>query len=197
MAQTLKYLEEIVASFPDNTAGLVTPVLMRDFAVSMATGGAFVEDTTPVTIPIVSGTAVAVNPLLVAATSAEFFWSVDGNNFMFPDYAATLPGTVVPAGYEKVVTFLTSLVLSRSGGGTTQYDIQIGSSPSTLIGLPTSIEFSSAGTQNVLVIATLSVDVSDVLTTYGVYITGVGTGTDLTLESFEFNSSDQVRNVAP
>jgi len=197
MAQTLTYLDDVIASFPDNTAALITPVQMRDFTVSMAIGGAFVEDTTPVTIPVVSGTAVAMNPLLTAATATEFLWSVDGNNFMFPDYAASLAGTVVPAGYEKVVTFVSSLVLSRSGGGTTNYDFQFGRSPSDLIGLPTSVEWTAAYALNVTVINTLSVDVSDVLTTYGVYVTGVGTGTNLTLESFEFNSRDRIRNTAP
>jgi len=195
VAQTLRYATEVLASFPDNTSGLIDAVHNRDFAISYIRGGAFLETTTDVTIPIVSGTPVSVNPLLVGVTTVGNLWSFDGNNFAFPNYTATLTDTVIPAGYTKLVRFLAVLGITKSGGGTDNYEIQW-TKNGVLFGIAHDVLYTGAGTRTVTIpeVTSQEVAISDV---YGVSITGIGTGADVVVESMTIQVNDAILNAAP
>jgi len=195
MSQTLRYVDEIIASFPDNSSGIIKEVSMRDFVISYASGGAFQETTTDVNIPIVSGTPVAVTPLLTGLTQVSGFWQFDGNNFVFADYVNQLPATVVPAGYTKLGRFLAVLGLTKAGGGTDTYNVQW-TKNGVLVGVVHDVDYSGSTTRTVTIpfVSPQEIDTAD---TYGVSITGIGTGDDLTLESFSMQISDRILDTSP
>jgi len=178
-----------------NSSGLIDAVNMRDFTVSYISGGAFLETTTDVTIPIVSGTPVSVNPLLVGVTTVGNLWSFDGNNFAFPNHTAALPSTVIPAGYTKLVRFLAVMGITKSGGGTDNYEIQW-TKNGVLIGIAHDVLFAGAGTRTVTIpeVVVQEVAVADV---YGISMTGIGTGADVVIESMTIQVNDSILTDAP
>jgi len=195
MTQTLRYVDEVIASMPDNSSGLILPVHMRDFAISYASGGAFQETTTDVNIPIVSGTPVAVTPLLTGLTQVQGVWQFDGNNFVFPDHVNQLPATVIPAGYTRLARFLAVLSVTKAGGGTDNYEIQW-TKAGVLVGVAHDVLFTGSGTRTITV-PFVSVQQVDTVDTYGVSITGIGTGADMVLESFSMEVSDRILGTSP
>ncbi len=195
MAQTLRYRSELVAGAPDNTSGLIDAVQLRDMIVSMASGNGAVETTSDVTIPIAVGVPVAVNPLLVGVSVYGSLWGVDANSFLFSQYVTVLPDTTVPAGYIKFCRFQATLALTKQGGGTDNYLIQF-TKNGVLVGVAHDVVFSGTDTDTVTItyFVNQEIRVSD---TFGVSITGVGTGDDLVLESFSMDVTDELLDVAP
>ncbi len=195
MAQTLRYRSELVAGAPDNTSGLIDAIQLRDMVVSMASGNGAVETTADVTIPIVSGTPVAVNPLLTGVSVFGSLWGADGNSFLFPNYSAVLTDTTIPAGYTKFCRFQAMLALTKQGGGTDTYSIQF-TRNGVLVGDAHDVLFSGTDTDTITVPYFTNQDVG-VADTFGVSVTGVGTGDDLVLESFSMDVADELLDAAP
>jgi len=189
MAQTLRYLDELLAATPDNTAGLITPEVFRDTLVSLAVGAGFLADVTPVSVPIVDGVPTSMNPLLPSPLEVGAGWTTDANNFMHPDYA-TLATTTVPPGYLKLAQFVAVLSLTKVAGGEDSYELQF-TEDAVLVGVPEAITFSAAGSTVVTIITSQLVDLS-INPVFGVSITGIGTSDDLTLDSFELSVSDKL-----
>ena len=194
MSQTLRYLDELLENYPDNTAGLITPENIRDHLVSTVAGVGFIADTTEVTIPILDGTPTDVNPLLIAPETTEELWRFDANNFAVSNYSA-LVSTIVPAGYSKVLSLVAVMVLEKVGGGSDAYDLQFQAS-GVPIGIPESIQYAAAGTETVTLVNRSLADISTA-DTYGITITGIGTTDDLVLHSFEMNLTDAVLITDP
>jgi len=195
MAQTLRYVNELLASAPDNTSGLISAEALRDFMVSIVEGKGLLEATTNVTIPIVADTWVSINPLLVGVVHTETYWSVDGNNYMFPNHSGSVV-TNVPAGYSKFGQMMSILELTKPSGGSDSYEVQF-TLNGTGVGEPESIDFSAAGTDTTTVLHPLLIDVSVPTDLYGIQIRGVGTGADLTLGYFTMQVSDSILLEAP
>jgi len=195
MAQTLRYVNELIASAPDNASGLISAVALRDFMISIVEGKGLLEATTNVTIPIVADTWVSINPLLVGAVHTETYWSVDGNNYMFPNHSGSVD-TVVPAGYSKFGQMMSILELTKSGGGEDNYEIQF-TLNGTGVGEPESVDFPEAGTDTTTLLHPLLIDVSVPTDLYGIQIMGIGTGDDLELGYFTQQVSDSILLEAP
>ena len=195
MSQTLRYVNELLASAPDNSTGLISAEALRDFMISIVEGKGLLEATTNVTISIVADTWVSINPILVGAVHTETYWSVDGNNYMFPNHSASV-GTIVPAGYSKFGQMMSILELTKPSGGSDSYEVQF-TLNGTGIGEPESIDFPEAGTDTTTVLHPLLIDVSVPTDLYGIQIRGVGTGDDLTLGYFTMQVSDSILLEAP
>jgi len=195
VAQTLRYVNELIASAPDNTSGIISAVALRDFMISYVDGKGLLEATTNVTITIVADTWVSINPVLVGAVHTETFWSVDGNNYMFPNYSAAVD-TTVPAGYSKFGQMMSILELTKPGGGADSYQIQF-TKNGVGIGEPESVDFPEAGTDTTTLLHPIIFDVSIPTDLYGVQIMGIGTGDDLTLGYFTMQVSDSILLEAP
>lgn len=191
---TLRYLDEVLAGYPDNTQGLIAPVNTRDHVISCTTAVGLLVDSTQITIPITDGVPTIINPLLVAPVHSTQLWTFDGANLATPNYSA-VPGLTVPPGYSKLVTFVIVLSLTKAAGGVDSYSISL-TKDGGLIGLDEFIEFPAAGAQVVTVIAT---DIADVSATpaYGVAITGQGTSDDLELHTLELRVTDDILLSAP
>ena len=194
MVTTLRYLDEVLSGFPDNTQGLITAEKERDFAISTQTGIGLLVDSTPVNIPITDGVPTIVNTLLLGPVSTSQLWTFDGNNFGVSNYGA-VPGLTVPSPHFKLVSLLAVLSLEKVGGGSDNYSIQF-TKNGVGTGLDEFISFPAAGSQVATVIA-FDVDDISLPDTYGVQITGQGTGDDLTLHTFEFKIEDSILLAAP
>jgi len=195
MAQTLRYLDELLGAAPDNTAGLISAEALRDFMVSMTQGSGFIADTTSQTLNIpLLDMPLSINPLLLAPTEVGAGWSTDGNNFSFPEYVA-MPSTTIPPGYSKLATFVCVLSLEKITSQEDNYDVQF-TEDGAPIGVPETIQFQGTGAQVVTVLTSRIVDVSAV-PLYGVQISGIGTSDDLDLHSFEWTVNDRMMWEAP
>ena len=194
MAETLRSLDELIASFPDNSTGLITAVTQRDHVVSTTDGFGYLADATDVIIPIVDGVPVAVNPLLVAPISTTQLWVFDGNNLGVNNYGAVADLTI-PPGYSKLVSLLAVLSVEKLAAGADNYSIQF-ARDGVGFGLDAFFTFAAAGAQ---VLTIVTSDVTDISTieTYGVQLTGQGTADDLTVHSFEMTVRDSILLTAP
>ncbi len=194
MVTTLRYLDELLSGFPDNTQGLITAEKERDFVISIAEGVGYLADVTDVVIPITDGVPVAVNPLLLGPATTDQLWTFDGNNFAVSNYSA-VPGLTVPPGHSKLVGLLGIMSWEKVSAGDDSYSAQF-----TLngvgVGLNEFFNFPAAGAQVVTLIGALVGDVSST-DTYGIEVTGQGTGDDLTLHSFEFRIQSSILLSAP
>ena len=125
MSQTLRYVNGLIANFPDNTSGLIKAEHIRDFCVSFVNGRGFLVDETNVTLPIQDGTWTQINPLLISPESTvNTLWVFDGNNFGVSNYGA-LADTIVPAGYTKLMSITVVLDLDKAAGGSDNYEVQV------------------------------------------------------------------------
>lgn len=194
MAETLRYVTELLDSFPDNTQGLITATTQRDHVISTVVGSAFLEDTTGVNVPISDGVPTIVNPLLVAPTSTTGLWAFDGNNFAITNYQL-VADLVIPAGYTKLASFVIVMSLTKSAGGADNYDVQFVKN-GVPQGLVEAVQFTAAGTQ---VVTSILSDLADISgsDTWGIQIEGDGTTDDLTLNNFEMRVTDNVLLVGP
>ena len=195
MGQTLRYVNGLIANFPDNTSGLIKAEHIRDFCVSFVNGRGFLVDETNVTIPIQDGTWTQINPLLISPESTvNTLWVFDGNNFGVSNYNA-FSDTIVPAGYTKLMSIIVVLDLDKAAGGADNYDVQV-TKNNVGIGLAETIEYDASGSQTVTVLASIGADVS-LSDTYGVQIRGVGTDDDLTLRYLSYSLSDSILLAEP
>jgi hypothetical protein len=194
MAQTLRYLDELLANYPDNTAGLITPENVRDQLVSTVAGVGFLADTTEVTVPITDGVPTLINPLLTAPVTLPELWLFDGNNLGVSNYTA-LTGTVLPAGYTKILSIVAVTVLEKTAGGTDVYDLQF-TRTGVPIGVAETVAYTAAGVQTITVVVRALADVS-APDTYGLTVAGLGTNDDLQLHSFEMNLTDAIMLTDP
>jgi hypothetical protein len=190
MAQTLRYVEGLLANFPDNSQGLIDAVQMRDFVVSFINGRGFLVEDTDTALPILDGAWTSINPLLASPeVTTESLWVFDGNNFAFNAYAS-IPDTVIPVGYSKLLQIVAVLDLTKAAGGADNYEGQI-TRNGVGIGLAETITFPAAGGQTVTLLDA-SIATLDVTDTYGCQIQGVGTTDDLVLEYFTMQVSDSI-----
>ena len=195
MAQTLRYYDELIAGLPDNSAGLIAAVNIRDMLVSTIGGRGLIENTDNFTIPITSAVWTSINPLLPVPAHTETFWNFDGNNLAFSNYTASVD-TIVPAGYTKFVQFMAVVELTKNSGGADVYEVQF-SKNAVGIGEPESVEFTEAGVNTVTLLHPLLADVSVPTDVYGVQIQGVGTSDDLECGYFSMQISDSLLLQAP
>jgi hypothetical protein len=124
--ETLRTGQELLASFPDNQAGLIDAVQARDFVISAASGVIFVEDDpldVPFTLPMTAG--VPVQFLLSypgTALAVSNFYTLDGNGQIIPDYVGL--GINVPAGVIRLHVGSVLLNCEKAGGGTAEFEFQ-------------------------------------------------------------------------
>ena len=194
MAQTLRYLDELLTNYPDNTAGLITPENVRDQLVSTVAGVGFIADTTQVSVPIIDGVPTALNPLLVAPITEPELWRFDANNLAVSNYSA-LTDTAVPAGYTKILSIVAVVVLQKVAGGSDVYDMQFTRSGAP-IGVAETIVYAAAGTETITIVNRGLADISTA-DTYGLTVTGIGTNDNLELHSFEMNLTDAILLTDP
>ena len=195
MSETLRYIEGLLTNFPDNSQGLIKPVNMRDFVVSFINGRGFLVDETNVNLPILDGTPVVVNPLLISpVVTTTGLWGFDGNNFGVSNYA-NIPDIIIPADYKKLLSIVAVLDVTKSAGGADSYSMEFIKNGAPH-GLPETVEFTAAGTQTVTLLSTDLADLS-LPDTYGVQVTGVGTTDDLSLNYFTMNFADSILLESP
>ena len=179
---TLRYGEELIASFVDNTQGLITAENMRDTVASQRSGGGQVQNATTFTVPITDGVPVSINPLLPNPVIGNGFWKADGNNRQYPDYAGVIPGLVIPTNYTKFVQIFWSIAAEKAGSGEDSYTFQadndgtpIGTGVTISIGVePTVLSF--------MVASTATLDGGALL---GLTVTGNATVDDINITKFE------------
>ncbi len=196
MAQTLRYVNELIANFPDNSQGLIKPVHMRDFVASFVNGTGFLQTTDQITVPVTLGSDTAINPLLTGVTTVGGGWSFDGNNFAFPDWAATFPGTTIPVGYQKIANFQSVMTFEKTAGGSGLYALQW-TRNGVPVGVSHALEFGGSGSQTVSVPLVVIQDISSTTVPFGVQITGVDTSTDLELHDMTLRVSDSILASSP
>ena len=194
MVTTLRYLDELLNGFPDNTQGLITAEANRDFVISIAEGVGYLADQATVEIPIIDGVPVGVNQLLTLPQATDQLWIFDGNNLATQNYGA-VPGLTVPPGHSKLMGLLAIMSLEKQAGGADNYSAQF-TKNGVGIGLDEFFPFAAAGGQVVTLISFDVVDIS-LNDTYGVQITGQGTGDNLFLHSFEMRVQSSILLTTP
>jgi hypothetical protein len=195
MGQTLRYGSALLGLYADNTQGLVSAEAGRDLIVSTHLGGGGLSSADTVTIPIVSGTPVLINPLVTSPVRAGVFWRFDGNNAATSNYASALPSTTIPQPYYKALTVSVQMELNKQAAGADPYDFQLVKNINP-IGLPIRVRYDSSEAKHVDLEWTLNADISS-SDTYGVQVTGVGTGDDLTMSYFAMLMIDHMNWEAP
>ena len=123
--ETLRTVAQMLAAFPDNTQGLISPLDARDMIVSEAVNVGFLNlDNGPSTIPItVQNEWVSMNANISPTAFASNFWKVDGNNAFTQSY--TDQGITVQSGTFRLTTFAVGGLVSKVGGGTNLYEIAL------------------------------------------------------------------------
>ena len=191
MSQTLLYLDQVIAGFPDNASKLIEPVNVRDFAVSILVGVGFLEETENTAVPISDGVWTLINPLLPSPiVSEQTLWQFDANHLIHSQYSI-LVNTVVPSGYTKLCSLVAVLELSKSAAGADNYQVSYTKNGATF-GEGESIEYDAAGTQTLTLLHSFQADISIETDVYGVQIQGVGTNDDLVLGYFTMQVRDSV-----
>jgi len=195
MAQTLRYVNGLLANFPDNSSGLIKAEHVRDFVSSFVNGRGFLIDETAVTLPVEQLTWVSINPLLLSPEHTEqTLWTFDANNYGVSNYGA-MTDTIVPSPYNKLVSVVAVLDLTKNAGGADAYQLQF-TKNGVGIGLAESVEFPAAGSATVTLVDWSLADIS-LLDTYGVQIQGVDTTDDLVLNYFSMSIEDSILLEAP
>jgi len=110
--ETLKTAAQLLADFPDNTAGLIEAVNSRNLVVSAGNDVAFVEESfgvPGVALPMTQNMVdTVVTNLWSSPTEAFRFWQRSGGGFT-PDYGAI----VTPAGVVRISAFTYEVVAIR------------------------------------------------------------------------------------
>ena len=191
----LLYLDEVLAGYPDNTAGLITPLNARNHVVSTIRGVGFLDSPTTITLPILNGSGTIINQLLLDAVATQAtLWTFDGNNFAISNYAA-IQDVTVPAGYTKLMHAVAVLSLEKLAGGADQYQFQF-TRNGVGVGLAEDVVWTASGAQVVTTLYTTLYDIST-QDTIGVQVIGVGTTDSLELHNFEMSMSDSVLLTDP
>ena len=123
--ETLRTATQLLAEFPDNTAGLIDAVQSRNMIVSELLGVGFMEDNTAAfTVTIQDGVFVSINAAVTPQPiiAANFAWDIDGNNAWFPDYVNN--GVTVPAGVIRLHGMTSTILVTKPGGGSAIYSFQ-------------------------------------------------------------------------
>ena len=184
--ETLLTASQLLASFPDNQAGLIDAVQARDLVVSQAVGVMFVEDDpadVPYTLQMIDGVPV---PFLLnypgTPVEASNFYTLDGNGQIIPDYVGI--GVNVPAGVTRLHEGSVIINLQKAGGGTAVYQFQ-GTQGGTFVGDPLTREIGT--TEQVVVFSgTRLYDVS-LAEPVDFSITPLGHSDDLIINDFRIN----------
>ena len=194
MAETLKYGEELLASFPDNQTGLITAEHMRNAVVSAVSGGLKITERDSFTAPMDSGVVTLINPLLPSPDVHGTLWATDTNNRAFQNYAAIIPSLTIPAGYVKLVNFQFMFGLNKIGSGTDTYLFQL-----DMDGAPVGAGIIyDITTDPQYMAANVMVPVEyDTPHLFGLAITPQGTGDDLSFEAFHMVITDYQLWSAP
>ena len=123
--ETLRTVQQMLAAFPDNTQGLISPLDARDMIVSEAVNIGFLDlDNGSYTLPIaVQNEWVSINANITPTAFAANFWKVDGNNAFTQSY--TDQGITVQGGTQRLTTFAMGAALSKVGGGTNLYEFAL------------------------------------------------------------------------
>ena len=123
--ETLRTVAQMLAAFPDNTQGLISPLDGRDMIVSEAVNIGFLDlDNGSYTLPItVQNEWVSINANITPTAFASNFWKVDGNNAFSQSY--TDQGITVQSGTQRLTTFSMGAALSKVGGGTNLYEFAL------------------------------------------------------------------------
>lgn len=120
--ETLKTSAELLADFPESTAGLIEAINSRNFVIGATPGIGALEDDplqTPFTIPLVAGVPVDVPAQLVLPLFVGNYWALDGNAAMVPSYDAA--GIFVPPAHARLVQGLITLRAAKTTGGSETY----------------------------------------------------------------------------
>lgn len=123
--ETLRTASQLLAEFPDNTAGLIDAINSRNAVVSEAVGIGFLEDdTASFVIDVTAGVVVSINAEItpLPQLAANFAWDIDGNNAWIPDYGNN--GIITPAGVTRLVGINTTMILNKLTGGSADYIFQ-------------------------------------------------------------------------
>lgn len=195
MAETMRYISECLAGFPDNVSELIRPENMRDYVVSAHDGGGSLISEDTASIPITSGVPVLINPLVAGPHAFGVFWTFDGNSLAVSNYAAALPSTIIPSPFYKAATIRCDMELNKTAGGTDSYDFHLVKN-GVAFGLPTVVRYDTSEAKHVHLEWFLNADIS-APDTYGVQVTGLGTGDDLTMSYFSFLVQDTANWEAP
>ena len=109
--EVLKSADGLLAGFPDNVSGQISPVDVRNFVISAVSGiGAF-DDVTNYVAPMVDGVPTVMNPLMTPVDFAANFFQLDGNNAFIPDYGSA----VINPGTLRLVDLLFLIVADQVG----------------------------------------------------------------------------------
>jgi hypothetical protein len=188
MAETIRYMKDVISRFPDNTSGIITAEAMRDFIISIHDGGGALTSSDTVSIPIDADTPVAINPLVTNPEKLGVFWLFDGNNFAASNYAAALPSATIPSPFYKVAKLTVQMELNKSLGGSDPYDFYL-TKNGAAIGLPIRVRYDSSEAKHVFLAWDVYADIST-SDTYGVQVTGIGTNDDLEMTYFRMLVTD-------
>jgi len=123
--ETLRTAIQLLAEFPDNTAGLIDAINSRNAVVSEMGGIGFLEDdSASFNIPITAGNAQDINSLItpIPILASNFAFDLNGNQHWVEGYTAA--GITVPAGVFRLLGLQTTMVLFKQGGGTSTYQFQ-------------------------------------------------------------------------
>ena len=120
--EVLKSADGLLAGFPDNVSGQISPVDIRNFVISAVTGiGAF-DDLSNYTIPMADGVPTVINPLMTPVDFAANFFQLDGNNAFIPDYG----GAIINPGTLRLLDVIFLIVANQTGSPASDiYNLQV------------------------------------------------------------------------
>ena len=159
--ETLKTAQGLLDDFPDNSAGLIEAVHVRNFLVGAVTAVGFSEGdpaTLPLTIPLTDGVPVDVLSALPAPDFAGNFWTLDGNQQFVPDYVPR--GITVPTGLQRLLKGQVLLLCEKLGNATPVPYVFQGTEGGVLTGNPITQEIAGGAEQLVVMSGTRLYDVA-------------------------------------
>ncbi len=110
--EQLKTASELLADFPDNTAGLIDALQSRNFVVSAGDDIAFVQEIFTPAAGLAPTTVLAdtvVNTVWTTPDTAFRFWVLDGSDKFINDYGAI----IINAGTFRLTTYQFNLLVVR------------------------------------------------------------------------------------
>jgi hypothetical protein len=114
MVDNLYTFDQIRAALPDNTSNLISPENVRSSVLSLAVDAGEVGDDTPFLMALTAGVPLNLNATAPSATSEVLRgWTVDGNNALVNDLAATF--TIAP-GLTRGLSITFAAIVENAGG---------------------------------------------------------------------------------
>ena len=186
--ETLRTIAEVLASFPDNSSRLITPLDARDMIVTEAVNVGYLEPMTlPFTIPVVADTPVSINQAMPDFEFVGNFWRVDGNRAFVENYTTYTPPIIVNPGTFRSSAFNLSMNVQKIGTGTDTYRIEWFKN-GTPFGNPLIFDVDDVDPFYVAVRADDLTDIS-LSDVFDVRVTGVGTGDDLQVNQLQMRAT--------